>query len=294
MPRSGTTSLLLGFLFPKGPLLLVWQILIDLARSRTGMAGGKEGKFSTWVLCIMGAQNGCSYVHAVAPWTWNIATLTGRNHMCLVPQSAVYQLNSNLPCIADQRGLHQGEPPGDTMGQAGESAAAAAIASVLMAGCAHGRGVRSERQEACKGTSPSNTDMFFTSFYYHHHRFPTFLVKKKKGWTCHSVHFISCFLPFFVLIRQELQGFGGKLYGSCMQPGKKNCSPGSLRRKLQSEKYCSLLHGKCWMNLLILLRSPWKLGGAQLHPSCTFTYLLLQEISFHGFTPLWSALCSPG
>lgn len=46
------------------------------------------------------------------------------------------------------------------MEQAGESATAAAIAAMLMAGCAHGRGVRSERQEACKDMSPCHTDVF--------------------------------------------------------------------------------------------------------------------------------------
>lgn len=125
----------------------------------------------------------------------------------------------------------------------------------------------------------------FTSFS-SRHRFPTFLVKKKNSWTCHCEHFM--FPSFLVLIRQELQGFGGKLYGSWKQSGKrKNCSLGSLRRKLQSETNCSLLHGKCRVYLLILLRSPRRVGGAQLHPPCTSNshYLLLQETSPHGFTP---------
>lgn len=87
-PRSGTTSLLPGFLFPKGPLLLVWQILIDLAKSRTGMARGKEGKFSTWVLCIVRAQHGCSYAASVAPRTWHVA-LAGRSQTGFVLQPAI-------------------------------------------------------------------------------------------------------------------------------------------------------------------------------------------------------------
>lgn len=47
--------------------------------------------------------------------------------------------------MADQRGLHQEEPPGDIVGQAGESATAAAVASILMAGCTPGRGVKCRR-----------------------------------------------------------------------------------------------------------------------------------------------------
>lgn len=194
------------------------------------------------------------YMHAVAPWTRNITTLTGSSHMCLVPQGAVYQLRSNLPCIADQRGLHQEEPLGDAMRQARESATAAAIASVLMAGCAHARGARSERQETCKDTSPCHTDVFSPLSTITTTDFPPFQLRRKRV-ECVTLY-ILCFLPFFVLIRQELQGFGGKLCGNCKQPGTRNCPLGTLRRKLQSEKYCSLLHGKCWMNLLILLRSP--------------------------------------
>lgn len=207
--------------------------------------------------------------------------------VCLIPQWALYQLRSNLPCSADQRGLHQEEPPGDITGRAGESATAAAIASMLMDDCAHGRGWEVRGGRLAK-TRHRATLMCFHFFLLPHHRFHTFLVKKKKDWTCQSVHFM--FPSLFCIDKARVAGF----WGSCKQPGKKNCSLGSLRRKLQSEKYCSLLHGKCWINLLILLRSPSKLGGAQLHPLCTFSYLLLQEISFHGFTPLWPALCSPG
>lgn len=204
------------------------------------MARGKEGKFSTWVLCIMRAQHGCSYAASVAPQTWHVA-LASRSQTGLIPQRAIisaHMLSALYHWLKPRR--HNGASRG--------SATAAPVAPLFMAGCVCRRGERGRRLAK---TWPISVLVCFQLSLSYHHRFPMFLVKKKNSWASHSEHFM--FSSFLVLIRQELQGEAlqqlervwKKEALLCWEPQKK----AAKWKKMFSATW------KCWVYLLLLLRS---------------------------------------
>lgn len=161
-----------------------------------------------------------------------------------------YQLTCYLPCLTDQS-LQ------DIMKQARGSATATPVALLFMTGRVCRRG---ERGRKLAKTWPLAVLVCFHLSLSYHHRFPMFLVKKKNGWASHFM-----FSSFLVLIRQELQAFGGNLYSRQKRVWKKRSIAllGTSGESFKVEKKCSLLHGNAGYT------SAEVYEGLVIPPSCT-------------------------
>lgn len=215
------------------------------------MAGGKEGKFSRWVLCMVGTQHGNS-LHACS------SSVDTEHHNTDWQQPHVPCPTRSCLSAQIQSSLHRwskGSASRGTIGRCNEASQGicnSCCYCIRVDGwlCPCKGGKEWEAGDLQRHLTLPHWCVF-TSFYYHHHRFPTFSVKKKKGWMCHSVHFM--FPSFFCIDTAGVTGFWGEALWQLQAAWNKELPSWDPQKKTTKWK--------------ILFSASWKMLDELTHPA---------------------------